>query len=621
MKYIPVNLLFIFIQLFFIQFSSISLLKANNYPPPACVEYENLTLTICPPSPLPDPPVQLLAYNIYSNDEFIENIPLSPPFDTLVYFLDGSQIIPGENNFCVRAVYSDWVSEPACDLDTVIFGFDLPFFEDWSSGDLESNNWIAEGDNWEIISDDGNPLPAAAFEGQPGLTNYSHTLESYCFIADTLMVRDIYVEYDFKLESINNTGDERLRLEVWNWDSQSWGGFSMHSNSNGSFDWIHERRFLGTYALGKIFKIRFLAYGLNSADIVRWSVDNINIYRACKAPEDLQVNLMPDENRKLHWYGIYPNYPVTYHWDDGSNYTSIGTGGAVEFEVAARWTPMQLADLDGYVITAVYFVPGEEDAQYSIRIWEVDTAMEMLVDQPVLYPEIAEWNVVYLDSLIRINSSKELWIGYYVNTPTGYPAGCDDGPAIDGYGNMMNYGGWQTLLEINPELDYNWNIQFKPASYIPDFRNVNIFRQTDFTGDFEWVASTGNPFVYYDTSTVAGEVYCYKINAEYIHESDTCLSDFSDIVCDDVIPQAPENERPKHFADIFPNPAKQTLNIISDEDIALVELFNSLGMNILSFKYPSSNLTIPVSNVPQGLYIVRVKAKSGEITRKVLIIK
>ena len=34
----------------------------------------------------------------------------------------------------------------------------------------------------------------------------------------------------------------------------------------------------------------------------------------------------------------------------------------------------------------------------------------------------------------------------------------DDGPAIDGYGNMMNFGGWQTLLQINPELDFNWNI-------------------------------------------------------------------------------------------------------------------------------------------------------------------
>ena len=40
-----------------------------------------------------------------------------------------------------------------------------------------------------------------------------------------------------------------------------------------------------------------------------------------------------------------------------------------------------------------------------------------------------------------------LWIGYHVQALTGYPAGTDEGPAIDGYGNMMFWEGhWQTLL-------------------------------------------------------------------------------------------------------------------------------------------------------------------------------
>jgi len=43
---------------------------------------------------------------------------------------------------------------------------------------------------------------------------------------------------------------------------------------------------------------------------------------------------------------------------------------------------------------------------------------------------------------------------------SGYPAGCDAGPADDGFGNMMYYqGAWSTLIELNPDLDYNWNIQ------------------------------------------------------------------------------------------------------------------------------------------------------------------
>ncbi len=32
--------------------------------------------------------------------------------------------------------------------------------------------------------------------------------------------------------------------------------------------------------------------------------------------------------------------------------------------------------------------------------------------------------------------------------------------AVDGFGNMMYFGGsWTTLIAQNPDLDYNWNIQ------------------------------------------------------------------------------------------------------------------------------------------------------------------
>src|SRR5665811_105093 len=41
----------------------------------------------------------------------------------------------------------------------------------------------------------------------------------------------------------------------------------------------------------------------------------------------------------------------TIHWDDGVySGNSIGTGGAVEFDVAARWTPEQLSPYhDGFI--------------------------------------------------------------------------------------------------------------------------------------------------------------------------------------------------------------------------------------------------------------------------------
>src|SRR5690606_24500206 len=41
-----------------------------------------------------------------------------------------------------------------------------------------------------------------------------------------------------------------------------------------------------------------------------------------------------------------------------------------------------------------------------------------------------------------------------------FPAGTDNGPAIDGFGNMVNLDGvWETLLSLNAALNYNWNLQ------------------------------------------------------------------------------------------------------------------------------------------------------------------
>jgi len=52
-----------------------------------------------------------------------------------------------------------------------------------------------------------------------------------------------------------------------------------------------------------------------------------------------------------------------------------------------------------------------------------------------------------------------LWFGYNCNVTSGYPAGCDAGPADEGLGNMMYFqGAWATLNAL-AGLNYNWNIE------------------------------------------------------------------------------------------------------------------------------------------------------------------
>ncbi len=145
-------------------------------------------------------------------------------------------------------------------------------------------------------------------------------------------------------------------------------------------------------------------------------------------------------------------------YDNGENSDGIGTGQAADFDVAIKFDPDALAPYSGQYLTQIDFFPKEANCSYSVRVWQGADAANLLVDQAVDNPTIEEWNYITLDTPVQIDASQELWIGYNVNTQTGYPAGCDAGPAVAGYGDMIYFqGAWQSISQAY-NLDYNWNI-------------------------------------------------------------------------------------------------------------------------------------------------------------------
>ncbi len=156
--------------------------------------------------------------------------------------------------------------------------------------------------------------------------------------------------------------------------------------------------------------------------------------------------------------------PRMLMWDNGENNNAIGTGGVAEFDVAHRYSPEVLQELEvgGMSITQVTFWPNEAAATYTVKIWTGGTAAApatLAYEQAVAAPTIGAWNEITLTTPFEIDDTQELWIGYNVNTTTGYPAGTDAGPQVEGWGNMMYFQGtWTTLYQLAPTLTYNWNI-------------------------------------------------------------------------------------------------------------------------------------------------------------------
>ena len=72
---------------------------------------------------------------------------------------------------------------------------------------------------------------------------------------------------------------------------------------------------------------------------------------------------------------------------------------------------------------------------------------------------------------------------------------------------------------------------------------------------------------------------------------------------------------------VWPNPAKDVLNIETDSPMERIEVFNQLGARVFSRQYSvgSSFEMIDVSRLKPGLYFLMVKTEKGVETRKVII--
>jgi hypothetical protein len=252
--------------------------------------------------------------------------------------------------------------------------------------------------------------------------------------------------------------------------------------------------------------------------------------------------------------------------------------------------------------------------------------------------------------------TNELWVGYYVNAQTGFPAGCDDGPAIDGYGNMMNFGGWQTLLQINPELDYNWNIQVHVQSVTgatmplavatqdlvspqgilsldPNYTNAgqtintvsngsrelsgyNIYRKYE-DGEYELIDFTAEN-TYTDASLQNG-LYCYMVTAVWESETDQCESGYSNETCEVLnVGLNDPNANSASFS-LYPNPANDHVFIATSGDLKRVTVYNALGQLVVDEIVTGQQYELTTASYTIGVYMVRVETAAGVTTRTLTI--
>jgi hypothetical protein len=605
-------------------------------------------------------PANLLGYNLY-RDNALRAYVEKP---TLEYF--DLNLNPGTYSYHVTAVYDltpygfagqtgESMIEGPVDV-TVSYGYELPFTENFSTGLFETNQWTVNGGNWRIAGQVGNDAPSAEFYFSPVTNNYSQSITSYFMIGTGIVDGKIMLDFDLKHTLVNATEAEFLAVEVFN--GSAWIKVAEYKNT-ANINWETKSIDITAPAKGKVFRVRFTASGAVTTDIFNWLVDNVNIYRVCAPATELTavVNLPFVEQVLLNWEsptgGTGPGVSAWLGWDNGVNEDAIGLQGGGTFNVAVRFTPAQLAQYAGTSLTKIRMFPYSPGGSISLKVWTGSNASTLVLTQPIASYTAGQWNEFTLNTPIMVTGATELWFGYAVTHGADYVAGCDGGPAVAGFGDMLSLDGsvWESMATAYG-LNYNWNLNgyvetidgvtsvLQPVVDETVYGTSSSIERGNYTTlpgavlstevissralvgyniyrDGEMIGSTTET-TYIDADEVLAlyNTYCYTVVAVY----DDCESEMTEEACV-LLTSVPVVDNKE--VSIYPNPSNSVVNIEVTNNISQVVVYNYLGQVVIERNVTGAEtLQVNVRNYEAGAYLVKFVTKAGEtFTKKVVVTK
>ena len=603
-------------------------------------------------------PDNLLGFNVYRDEAFVDYVEYNGE-DSIIW---GQPMQPGTYSYSVTAEYDVTVYGGTGTAESmhegpvsiqVSYGYPLPFVEDWSSGSFEVQQWLVGCNNWIINGNMGNPAPSAKFLCVPVLTNYDYGIVSYPILGSEIVNEEIYLEFDYMLDDSNETGLEFMTVRIW--ENGNWHEVANFANE-GDVDWTEEHIDISAFAQGNDFKIGFFANGTNSMDIEAWFIDNIYVYSECKAPYNLTGEIEDWGTFikvYLNWQLYDPPIEEWIQYDNGNNSSAIGLSGGGAFEVSAYWPASTMGQYIGAYLTEVEVYIDDSTTTAMIKIYGEGTIIEPgdLLAEKSFNGTAESWITVELDIPVPING-EDLWIGYYGDCPAPpeFFAGCDSGPAVAGFGDMISMDGITfESMSIAYGLDYNWNIHgfvtntdgdtviIKPveatpvtytggipfASEMNYTPNVAPYKHRDFVSfsiylNDEILVENLTDTTYTDTINNIWIDYTYFVTAIY----DNCISDPSNEVSFYFYPWNIDENNSNNLIQIFPNPAIDIVNVNSKADINKIIVFDDLGKLVYEKKVvEDNNIKINTASFDAGVYFVKIYTNEGVVVRKVAITK
>lgn len=625
----------------------------------------------------------LTGYDVYRNGNMIGS--------TTSTSYDDMGLIPGTYEYCVKAVYDEGTSVAECADEVTIEGTggDCLFEDDFESYNIGEQLAAQNPDDWTTWSND----PGSA-EDPYIVDNGSNVVEitgtndlvyvipnftsGFYTITFDMYVPDGYDGYFNTLQQFAGASSE-WGMQVYFYEAggsvdaggaaaatfdfpydtwmsikvdvdldSDWGEFYLDDEL--IHGWVWSSGSFGTGTLNQLGGNNFYA-GFDTQDPL-YHFDNYCLSGeeppVLNPPTDLTgpTSAYVGDDILLEWEA-----PVTgamLQWDDGINNDAIGLTDGGTFSVASHWEPADLAAYDGMVLEEITFFAGDYPGMsFTMKVWTGTGATEVSSEPVTSYVQ-NDWNTVGLSTPVVINASQDLWFGFETTHAAGeYPAGCDAGPAIQTYGDMiLNGGAWSSLYVLTGGvIDANWNLvghasvadgtesttnsilMSKPAApvkssssfsssgvasgkkFVPtsnkELEGYNVYRNSTM---LDYTTETN----YTDVVTESG-AYEYYVTAVY----DNGESDPSNIWTVDVTTGI--DDRLAHSTQVYPNPASEIVNIKSEFTINSVSVYNYAGQMIRIETVNETEYRVNTSDLNSGIYFLQINTIEGMISKRIII--
>jgi hypothetical protein len=617
-----------------------------------------------------------LGYHIYRDDLVIAFVPIT---DTIYWDMN---LMPSTYCYDITFVYDlelygfpagstaeSIKTGPAC--VEIIYGGDLPFFDDFSGGGFDTTLWNP-GENWLVDEDSDNPVPAAKFKWDPLMTDYSSALQSTMINIseiDTAISFKIYFDYEIKLEDFAASGNEKLTVEIWN--GSDWNVAKEYTNT-GSFDWMNEQLDITALAGEQTLMVRFRANGISSDAIHYWAVDNVDIYiRVMEpAPINLVANLIPQSGNdiKLTWGpnpggGTYFSYVL----DDNSAEMGVSFDSSGEYWVGNKFPAQE----NGVLQLVDVLINASGSTEYSIDVFDANHTL--IGSSAPFIPGSGVWTQVALPD-IPFNGTFYIMVHMIVATESGVLSLDTNGPnAVLNLGWFYNGLGWFKISDVgfapgvfllrttalvggkktmafgsgSPETGYttpkmvshvfqNHEVGsvaelMRSTAVVDNTDSVtgyNVYRRayssfpaggnTTMTGEFQKIAFVV-PAEYIDIDLSNLETNCYEYMVTKVYPEGESFPSNIDWECIFV------GVKPvgRYDVNLYPNPATTFIRIELSGDVRELQVYNSLGILVTAKNIAGETTVIlNTSGYPNGMFTAKFTTLNGEtFSRKFVVVR